>query len=422
MEGFGPILEEAARRGHFDAVEDERLLGTFSRYLRVRAALTDIIHDLEPVMWDFAKVSRVDRITAFVVAYTAGCILIRSAGYIVAFYGGNRLVHEKLDQGDPRFGIPRKQFTEIYRSRTLPTNYLRFDVGRRFAKANLDEIRGLTSDSDAGSILPLFEREHSASVDFSKAGSLISGFRYRAHSMIRRRRSSIRQVSFTVFELGGRSVSNLRNPLHRKAITPEVKRAAAAILQPGDVIATRHVDAATNLFLPGFWPHVALHVGTEADREALGVQLEHGRRTRAADPSRVLEAQKDGVQFRTLDTTLQVDCFTIIRPTIAAQKVSEALSRASEHEGKGYDFEFDFGRSDRMVCTEVVYRGFHGIGGLNIALTQRAGRPTLSAEDLLDLAVEGKGFEVVALFGVGELGEILQGEAAHNGLVATYRK
>jgi hypothetical protein len=116
-------------------------------------------------------------------------------------------------------------------------------------------------------------------------------------------------------------------------------------------------------------------------------------------PIRVLEARKDGVLLRALDDTLRVDAVAVIRPRIAPDMLAQALSRALAHEGKLYDFEFDFFRSDRLVCSEVVYRGFHGVGGLEFTLTRRAGRPTFSSEDLLRMALEDRGYEVVAVFG-----------------------
>ena len=61
--------------------------------------------------------------------------------------------------------------------------------------------------------------------------------------------------------------------------------------------------------------------------------------------------------------------------------------------------DFDFFRADRLVCTEVVCRAFDGAGPLRFELTMRSGRPTLSAEDLLQMAVVGRGFDPVALFG-----------------------
>ena len=40
-------------------------------------------------------------------------------------------------------------------------------------------------------------------------------------------------------------------------------------LKPGDVFVTRHKYALTNLFLPGFWPHSAVYIGSEQERDLL---------------------------------------------------------------------------------------------------------------------------------------------------------
>ena len=51
--------------------------------------------------------------------------------------------------------------------------------------------------------------------------------------------------------------------MDNKQVTPEVVKSIGAFLEPGDIIATRHAKALTNLF-PGFWPHgdVRRYAGT----------------------------------------------------------------------------------------------------------------------------------------------------------------
>ena len=89
----------------------------------------------------------------------------------------------------------------------------------------------------------------------------------------------------------------------------------------------------------------------------------------------------------------------ILRPELSKESLAIALTRVCRHEGKGYNFDFDFFRSDQLVCTEVVYRAFDGLDNINFTLVERAGRYSLSAEDIIDCAMSNKGLQLVAGFG-----------------------
>ena len=133
----------------------------------------------------------------------------------------------------------------------------------------------------------------------------------------------------------------------------------------------------------------------------------------------VLEARKDGVLLRLLADTLAVDAFTVLRPRLSDDQRRQALERAITHEGKGYDFAFDFRRADRLACTELLYRAYDGIGSIRFALTSRAGRLCLSAEDLLDYALGGDRFDVVLVYGARG-NRLVRGERAAGALAASY--
>jgi hypothetical protein len=117
----------------------------------------------------------------------------------------------------------------------------------------------------------------------------------------------------------------------------------------------------------------------------------------ANEPRRVLEAMADGVRLRSMISAYSVDAVAVIRPQLTLDERLQAIARGLFHEGKPYDFDFDFTRSSRLVCTEVVYRSYEGIGGLKFPLAPRVGRLTLAAEDLLRMALAGQGFGVVAV-------------------------
>jgi len=133
----------------------------------------------------------------------------------------------------------------------------------------------------------------------------------------------------------------------------------------------------------------------------------------------VIEALADGVHDRSVESPFAVDAIAVIRPQLAADEIESALRRARAHIGKPYDFDFDFTRADRMVCTEVVYRSYEGVGSMQFALTRRAGRETLSAEDLLNLSRQQRGFDKVAVFCPLHSQELLADDAAEAVFQAT---
>jgi len=421
-------IERARARGYFAPQADERLQAWFARYLTLRAGLLETIADLAPVaMPDAAASSEIDeddRAAAFLIAFAATCLLVRAARRFITEIASDRITQRKLNEGSARHRIPRRQYTIIYRSVTSPRNAWRIAEALRYLDAHRGELDALGAAGHLN-IASAAINEHEDAVRMGVRDYLRARLRYRWHSWRRRRASAIQRAMFAIFEASGRMVADVRyrglSEPHR--VNSGVIAALEDMLRPGDVMITRHDHALTNLFLPGFWPHASLHIGRVADRDALGVMIDDARRGRWVDPLRVLEAKKDGVRFRRLEETLAVDAVAVIRPVVSAGDLAEALCRAVSHEGKPYNFDFDFFTEDKLVCTEVVYRAFDGVGPIRFDLRERAGRLTLSAEDVLDLAVEGRGFEAVALFGtLGCERELVTGTPVADMLAASYSR
>jgi hypothetical protein len=304
-----------------------------------------------------------------------------------------------LNEAEPRFGIQRKQFTHIYKSVTSPRNAMRIRHVRQMAERLRPEIPALERDPIMEPVIYIL-RECESSVHRRKRDFALARLRYRWHSLRRRRASAVQQALFALLEFGGRIVADIRYPHERDRVNDTIRAEIEAALEPGDVIVSRHDDALSNLFLPGYWPHCSLHLGRAAQRQKLSIDLDAERARRLVDPLCVLEARKDGVLFRPLNDTLSVDSVLVLRPEVDAPTIGKAISRAVVHEGKLYDFEFDFFRSDRLVCTGVVYRAYHGLGGIEFQLSERAGRPTLAAEDVVALGLKRRGFRPVVLYGI----------------------
>jgi len=410
LAGIGSELacvEAAASRGYFLPDEEELVRSRYAAYLSVRAALLESLAALGRLAGERENDWR-ERLPVFAAAFAAACVLMRATRFITGMAAGRPVVWKKLDEADPRTGLPRKSFTSLYRAASSAKVQARFIAAADFYFAHRGEILLLRGDPLLGPVVDLLAAEEPA-IERRRRDALRRQVSYRWFSLVRRQRSAWKQVMFGFFELSGRAISELRQPGVKpsgapKRVTAGMRAGLGGALRPGDVFVTRHDDALSNLFLPGFWPHAALYLGDDPP---------DGAARPAADPHAdgwFLEARKDGVLFRPAAETLAVDAFVVIRPPLEAEDLAAALRRAADHAGKPFDFTFDFRSSERLACTELIYRAMHGIGPVRFRLCDVGGRLCLPAEAMLDQAL-GCGFRIVAAGGLrGE--RVLLGKAA----------
>lgn len=409
-------VQAAELRGYFLPDEDERLRNEFRRYLRMRSVLLTCILELEPACDDQEDWPRCIR--AFAVAFTAACVLTRAAEFLVDVAGDRFLVWKKLDEAEPRYGLERGSFTQVYKSLSSPRQMWRFHEAILFWELHAEEVMSLREDG--GPMLELLDllEEEIPFLRASKASYLKRRLKYQLFSFRRRQHSGYRKVMFHFFRMSGSVIAETKQPIlamrkSGKRVTPRVLAKAWSILRPGDILVTRHDEAMSNLFLPGFWPHAAFYIGSAEQRMQLGINGS------VPDDVTIVEAKKDGVKFRSLSETLAVDAFVILRPTLPEEKVKQAIRAAMSHVGKRYDFLFDFRQADRLACTAVVYRSYQSGAGVDFSLEEKAGRLCLSAEGLMNQAIGMGLFEPVALYGVKGI-KIHQGEEARRGLAQSY--
>jgi len=384
-------LTAACERGYFLPDEDERVRLRYNQYLALRAGLLETMHEC-------AQAAGVDgqawesRLPWFLIAFAAACMLMRANRFLVEVAADRSVVWKKLDEPDPMADLPAKSFTTIYRSISHPPNAMRFLHAADFYFSHQPQIAELARDPQLAPIVALLAQEEPY-IEKRRRAALKRSLAYRWFSFLRSHRSAWRKTMFSLFELSGRAIAEMRQPgkpwrPREKRIHPGLRDSLAESLRPGDVFVTRHDDAMSNWFLPGFWPHAALYLGE----------------------GQTLEAKKDGVRVRHIHETLHVDALVVLRPPVADDRLPDVLTRAMSHAGKPYDFLFDFRTADRLACTEVIYRTYHGIGEIRFQLAEVGGRLCLPAEVFLDQAL-ASGFQIFAIGGV-DGGDLLFGEAA----------
>jgi hypothetical protein len=179
-------------------------------------------------------------------------------------------------------------------------------------------------------------------------------------------------------------------------ISPAAAAELALVLEPGDILLQRRNMYATNLGIPGFWPHAALYLGTpevldeffegeapggEAATAFLGAMnpglLERmGGRDAEGFPLRVIEAIAPGVVLTSLERSANADSLAVLRPRLPKGAKLLAAAAALEHLGKPYDYNFDFSTDQQLVCSELVCKAYEAAGdGLRFETVTVNGRP-----------------------------------------------
>lgn len=205
------VVDEAIEQGYFSPADDDRLWGWYARYLTARQGLQEVVHELRPE----TESADEDELAwqAFIVAYTASALLVRSARFLVEDLAVQRPVRRKLNERNRAHRIPRKQFTSIYRNLTHPLNMWKLRDAVTLADRHRERFRILEEDpSLAGLARWLDEAEPALRVKPNRA--LRGHIRYRWHAWRRRGASSLKLGRFKVLEACGRVVSEIHNPWH----------------------------------------------------------------------------------------------------------------------------------------------------------------------------------------------------------------
>lgn len=399
-------------RGYFTPSEDEEVRHLLVSYWQSRNALIELVvalheraarHDDREAL---SESQQRDRAAAFLVAWAGALVLVDAARFLRANCGDRPVVLQKLNEPEPHFGIPAGTYDRIQASLTSPVHAWHLYHAREFWNQNRDFLIEVSCGSELEPLIELVER-HQALREVDLQRYAAARMRVRARQAGTAGRDLIGRALYGLQKAVSRLISDrytLRG--HSPHLPADIARRLEQLIRPGDVFINRKDHALTNYFLPGYWPHAAFYLGRTDELDRMGLAIHENARPRwrrllecdAANAGRVVEAMKDGVWIRSLASPFAADAIAVIRPRLTEPDVTAAIARALFHDGKPYDFDFDFTRSDRLVCTEVVYRSLEGLADVRFSLTRRAGRMTLAAEDLLHMALDRRHFEVVAAY------------------------
>jgi hypothetical protein len=377
----------ARERGYFLADEDDQVRRLYLAYRNYRIALLDIVHRYEACAEEEEQ--------AFLLAFGAAVLLFGWSSMLVHSYRDIPHIRAKLNEADPRFDLNEGLFERIYDNLSTSENLQRLNVAAEVFAAKQDTLaETFAGDADFAWLIAEIARQYEA-VRHSWWSRQLQELKHLARNLKRDTVAPFREASYYLKSLTLDFFGNVWFDAK-----PEIEHLQqfSELLLPGDVVVVRPEHKASTVFLPGWWTHAALFHGGPEGLMQLGVEC-------PGDLSQdlvTMEALAAGVVLNPLNRTLQVDHAVLLRPRLDAEERASAVRDAFAHLGKPYDFEFDFTRSDRLVCTELIYRSFHGKGPIRFEPVQRLGKPTISADDIVRSVVAKLGssdaaFEPIAI-------------------------
>ena len=394
---LAPVTRPAEGR-LLGAVQRDELRQAWKSFLDYLLALDSISR----LHHDFQDLPKGPREASFVIDAAAFLAQYRSALDLLALLDRDRSLDALLDEVVPEIGLPAGTYSGVR---------LRFlQVARAGELAAFEAVDATWERPEFGGLRAGMEEDRRAIWTAGKgkgeALTLKNAFKV------------VGRVGFAAWFPVQAGVAgwmgDTRVASRRALVSPDQIKALGERLQPGDILLERREWYLSNVGLPGYWPHVALYVGTPEERErffatdevrtwvrAQGVASggfgellagrepaadRQGRASEAGNPVRVLEAMSEGVVFTALEHSAAADAVAVVRPRLLGAAVAGAILRAFHFAGRPYDFNFDFSTDRAIVCTELVAKAFDpqvAPPGLRFPVLRVLGRPATPANEIV---------------------------------------
>lgn len=197
----------------------------------------------------------------------------------------------------------------------------------------------------------------------------------------------------------GNSVGQIQHRNGKLFESEEVAADIKAMLKPGDILLEKTPFRATDRFIPGFWGHNAIWLGTEEEVKKLGL-WDHPAfkplQEKIKGGEAILEALRPGVTINRVEHFLDIDDMAILRiKNITEEELKATLIRTASQYGKKYDFNFDVETQHQLVCSELMFMAYVDIPWRT---EKTLGRYTINPDAVAEQAIAGSPFDVVMLY------------------------
>ncbi len=318
----------SGQRSYLKQDDNDAVRQLLLTYLNCRAALLRLA-------WKYQDVATVRddalRMRARLLGHAAGVSLIATSLKFVTQFNRSAETVKKFNEAEPLWGIPPNLFNTIQKNLAQSQHRQLLDSAlRRHDALQADYARaGFDRAAPHSNFLAAIARGREA---IEKLSPQLRDGAVRAVAAEARdvTREAIYQVKSAVSLWVGDT--KIRKPRRgRSLIEPAQLAEIRGKLQPGDIVIERRNWFLSNAFLPGYWPHATLYVGTPADIVNLGLDKDprvaahwanFTKRDAHGDVHVIIESISEGVVFASLEESIGGgDSCAVMRPRLAPERV-----------------------------------------------------------------------------------------------------
>ena len=330
----------------------------------------------------------------FALSFTALCAQVDAGLRLLAALDQKPLLPVLFDEAMPALGLPARTFSGLRQHLGRARDLLLVPLGNEWYERWI--ARHLTLDEKLSPLVKQLEplRKSALSRVFTPTAAGVANKLDVMKGLLFERWFPL-QKNFATWAGDTRVTEQ-----DRRLISDAQLAAFKAQLQPGDIILERRNWYISNIGLPGFWPHAALFVGSQAQilgsladapavKQAFGDLNQHftklypkawaslAERDEKGREHCVIEAVSEGVSTASLEHSCAADYVAALRPRVPPLVRARAIERALAYWGRPYDFNFDFATDDEVVCSELVVKAYEStaeLPGLNVPYVELVGR------------------------------------------------
>ncbi|PKL44060.1 MAG: hypothetical protein CVV42_19825 [Candidatus Riflebacteria bacterium HGW-Riflebacteria-2] len=350
---------------------------------------------------------------AYVLGMSARLCRLIAAAEMMNFLAARPKLNEILNESNSEFGFAANSLANTVKSALKAENLAQL---YRFRISHFEELRKLVNNAQAPDFSNMPANFILANQEFldnlSDKVASDPSWKFLSRSIIKVSLDFVLPAQKTIFSwVGDTRIKQKKTRL----ITGHQIKKLGRMLEPGDIVLERQDWYLSNIFLPGFWPHAILYVGTSKElRRAFDYDpqvREWCRSQKCANFSEllkndfpkaykawlspsfkdrgtcvVIEAISEGVVFNSLASSCHGDYLAAMRPRLTPLQKAKAIHTAFSYFAREYDFNFSFNTEQTMVCTELVTKAYTHpeTGGLKFPVTFALGKPGVTADAIVE--------------------------------------